>query len=227
MTIKSVVFDLDGTLIHFTLDYKGLRVEIRQYLVKQGFPESLFSLDESIFEMLKKAEIYLRNNGKDGEIAKVKKQVLATADEFELEAARKTSLLPGVVETLNALKKMKLKLGLCTVDGRKATGYILNLFQIRQFFDAVVTRDDVSHVKPDAEHLKVALKQLKTKPKDCLLVGDSHIDMKMAHELDVKAVGVTTGLSTAEKLIRSGATCLTSSLTDVPVLIEELKRKDA
>jgi len=226
MIIKAVIFDLDGTLTHFTLDYKALRVETRQYLVEKGLPESLFSLDESIFEMLKKAEFYLKNNGKEGNVSTIKMKVFSLADEFELDAAHKTSLLPGVIEVLNVLKKMKLKIGLCTIDGRKATEYILNSFQINNFFDAVITRDDVSQIKPETLHLQTTLKQLKVKPEECLVVGDSHIDMKMARELNVRAVGVTTGLSSLEKLVQAGATCLASSLTDIPILVEELAKKE-
>ena len=64
MTIKAVVFDLDGTIVKFNLDYKAARAEVIEYLAVKGFPRSLFSLGESAFDMLKKAEITMKNNGK-------------------------------------------------------------------------------------------------------------------------------------------------------------------
>ena len=57
--IKAVVFDLDGTLVKFNLDFKGCRSEIIKYLTEQGSPRSLFSVDESGFDMLMKAKKYL------------------------------------------------------------------------------------------------------------------------------------------------------------------------
>ncbi len=57
MTIKAVVFDLDGTIVKFNLDYKSARAEVIQFLSDHDFPASVFSINESVFEMLKKVEI--------------------------------------------------------------------------------------------------------------------------------------------------------------------------
>ena len=64
MPVEAVIFDLDGTIANFNLDYKTLRSEARSYLIRMGIPTSLVGVNESIFEMLKKAEIFLKNNGK-------------------------------------------------------------------------------------------------------------------------------------------------------------------
>ncbi|UCF59413.1 MAG: hypothetical protein JSV15_03105 [Candidatus Bathyarchaeota archaeon] len=61
MAIKAVIFDLDGTIVDFNLNYKAVRAEVIQFLTKQGFPRSIFSMNESVFEMLKKMEIYKKN----------------------------------------------------------------------------------------------------------------------------------------------------------------------
>ena len=52
--IEAVIFDLDGTLAHFNLDYKALRSEVRTYLMSIHVPVSVLDANESIFEMLKK-----------------------------------------------------------------------------------------------------------------------------------------------------------------------------
>ena len=64
MPIEAVIFDLDGTLAHFNLDFKTLRGEVRSYLIRMSVPPSVVDVNESIFEMLKKTEIFLKNNGK-------------------------------------------------------------------------------------------------------------------------------------------------------------------
>ena len=109
--IKAVIFDLDGTLTEFNLEYKTVRAEVMQLLIRHGLPASLFSLNESIFEMLTKTQVYLRNMGrKEHEFTDLKKNALSIACKHELQAARDTSLLPGSFETLKRLKKMNLKL---------------------------------------------------------------------------------------------------------------------
>ena len=226
MTIKAVIFDLDGTLVKFNLDYKTVRAETKQILTNEGLPASIFSLDESIFEMIKKAQVFMKNNGKgEKEMSRIKGAVLKLAERHEVEAARNTELLPGVGETLRMLKKMKLKLGLFTINCDTATNYILQQLGLKQFFDAVVTRDCVEMVKPAPEHLQSALEMLNISPEEVVVVGDSVSDVKSAHEVKAMSIGVSAGVSLPEELARAGATCLITSLTDLPTLIDELGKK--
>jgi phosphoglycolate phosphatase len=221
--IKAVILDLDGTIAYFNLDYKSVRAEVIQLLTKQGFPASIFSMNESIFSMLKKAEIYMKNNGREEhDVARMKKAVLSVANRHELEAAHTTSLMPGIPETLKTLKKMNLKTAIFTINGEKSTSYILSCFRLERFFDATITRESVSAVKPDPAHLEAALKALNVEPEEAIVVGDSKLDMMCAKELNVVAVGVATGMSSPKELMRAGATYLISSLTDVPNLIQQL-----
>jgi len=222
MTTKAVVFDLDGTIISFNLDYKAARAEVIDHLSTQGFARSLFSLNESVFDMLKKVEVSMKNTGKNQkQFTKLKETVLAILEKYELESAKTTSLVPGILETLKTLKKKKIKLALFTVNGKKSTNYILDTFRLKDLFDAVITRDSVPTVKPNPIHLETALKKLKTKPNEAIVVGDSVWDMKSAQQLHVFAVGVTYGVSTPEELTRTGANCLISSPTDLTPLIDE------
>ncbi|MEM0314188.1 MAG: hypothetical protein QXQ41_06545 [Candidatus Bathyarchaeia archaeon] len=41
MMIRAVVFDLDGTIVTFSMDYKALRAEVRGFLINQGVPASV------------------------------------------------------------------------------------------------------------------------------------------------------------------------------------------
>jgi len=225
MPIRAVVFDLDGTIVNFNLDYKAVRAEAIEFLTKQGFPRSIFSMNESVFEALKKMEIHMRNHGKgEKEISELREAVLSVVEQHEMEAARSTSLLPGVLDTLKTLKKMRLRLALFTVNGKKSTSYVLRALRIGRFFDKVVTRDSVSMVKPNPVHLEAALKMLRVKPEEAVVVGDSVWDVKSARELKVVAVGVPTGVSTPEELRRAGTTYLISAV-DLPTLIKQLNGK--
>jgi HAD superfamily hydrolase (TIGR01509 family) len=225
MTIKAVIFDLDGTLASFNLDYRALRSEVRSFLLIKGIPASVLSINESIFEMLNKANIFFKNSGKSARaMNKTRNEVLDIAEKHEMEAARTTGLLPGVTETLEALKKMKLKLGLCTISSQKSTEYILKRFRISKFFDAVVPRNKVKEVKPDPEHLEVVLADLGSKAEETMLVGDSGRDMRCARDVGTVAVGLPTGISTQQELANAGANYFLTSITDLPSLVEEMNR---
>jgi phosphoglycolate phosphatase-like HAD superfamily hydrolase len=225
MKIKAVIFDLDGTIASFNLDYKSVRVEVRSLLIKTGVPASVLAINESIFEMLKKTEIFLRGSGKaDRFIQKVRQKALEIAERYELEAANSTSLLPGVPETLKALRRMRLRIGLCTINSDKSTRHILKRFGIDGFFDEVTPRNKVRYVKPSSEHLAFTLKALQVKAKEAMIVGDGTVDMRCAHELGTIAVGLPIGVASREELISSGANYLITSITDLPVLVRQIKQ---
>lgn len=225
MPIEAVIFDLDGTLASFNLDYKTLRAEVKNHLQKRGVPESVLSQRESIFEMLKKAEIYFKNASKSNEVfVEVQKESLAIAEKFEFEAASSTSLIPGALETLKSLKRMNIKIGLCTINSQKAASFILQRFQIAEFFDAVVTRDKVKYVKPNPEHFETALTMLGVRPESALVVGDSSIDMQSAKELRAIAVGIPTGMATLEQLTQNGANFIITQISDLTCLVEKINK---
>jgi phosphoglycolate phosphatase len=225
MAIKAVIFDLDGTLASFNIDYRAVRAEVRSFLIRVGLPASILSLNESIFEMLKKAKIFLKNNGKsDKTFSELRSKVLAIAEKYELEAAKTTSLFPGVLETLKTLRNTGLKLGLYTINSGKSVNYILKKFKITEYFDAIIPRNKVKNVKPNIEHLKATIKTLKVSPEETVVVGDSWIDMQCARELKVIAVGLPTGVSSPKELVASGANYFITSITDLPALIEYLNK---
>ncbi|MGB8779075.1 MAG: HAD family hydrolase [Candidatus Bathyarchaeia archaeon] len=225
MAVKAVVFDLDGTIASFNLDYVTVRADVRSYLIRVGLPGSILSTNQSIFDMLKMAEIFLKNTGKsDRAVGKVRNEALAIAEKYELEAAKTTGLLSGAVETLEALKKMGLKIGLCTINSEKSTNHILKRFGISALFDAVTPRNKVKYVKPSPEHLKATLKALHVNPKEAILIGDGTRDMQCARELNVIAVGLPTGVSSEKELIASGASYFIASIRDLPRLVETINK---
>ena len=226
--IKAVIFDLDGTLVTFTLDIKTCRTKVITHLTEQGFPQSLFSMKETAFDMLVKVKKYLETKGiEDQKFATIEKRIFSIVEGCELEAAKTSEMFPGIPETLQTLRDQKLKIALCTISGEKATSHILGRFNLGPFFDAVISRDSVSDVKPNPVHLEATLNALDVKAQEAVLVGDSVKDVICANHLKVLAVGVTTGLSSMEELSQAGAHYLASSATDVPALIHQLNRKTA
>ena len=226
ISIKAVIFDLDGTIALFNLDYKTLRGEVRSYLLRMEVPASLLSANESIFDMLKKTMIYAKNTGKPPEmIDEIRNEALAIAEKYELEAAANTDLLPGAYETLKALKQMNLKIGLFTLNSDKAANYILQRFKLGDFFGVTVPRNKVNFVKPNPEHLEMALKVLGITPEETIVVGDSAVDMESAKELKAVAVGLPADAPNIDKLMKHGANYIITSITDLPVLIEKINNR--
>jgi len=227
MTIKAVIFDLDGTIVAFNLDFKALRAEVRGYLIKMGVPGSVLSIKESVFDMLRKADLLLTNAGKPSSIIKeIREESLHLADKYESEAAAQTSLLPGALETVKTLRKKGLKIGLCTNNSERSTRLIIERFKLTEYFDAITPRDHVSQMKPSPEHCEAAVKALDVLVSEVVFVGDSPIDMQGARELKAIAVGLPTGISTKEQLVNQGANYIMTSIVDLPRLIDTINRDE-
>ena len=224
MPIEAVIFDLDGTLANFNLDYKVLRSEVRSYLMRTGVPGSVLHINESIFEMLKKAEIFHKNSGKAEGFEDIRSQALAIAEKYEMEAAVTTSLMPGTNEALKELKQMNVKMGLCTTSSEKSACFILHRFKIDDYFQIVVPRDKVKYVKPSTEQYELALKTLGAHPQGTVIVGDSTVDMQSAKELKAVAVGLPTGFSSTKQLMSNGANYIITSLNDLAILIKKINK---
>ena len=225
MRVKAVIFDLDGTLTSFNLDYKTARAEVKSCLVKLGVPASVLSVKESVFEMLRKTEIFARNSGKPKKfIEEARRKSLEISEKHELEAALSTRLMPGSLETLRDLRQKNLKIGLCTINSDKALNHILKRFGIIDCFDITVPRNRVKNFKPHPEHIETALKALGASAEETVIVGDSTVDIESAKELKAVAVGLPTGVSTVEQLTRTGANYIITSITDLPRLIEKISK---
>lgn len=64
------------------------------------------------------------------------------------------------------------------------------MVKLHEFFDVVVTIDDVEHVKPHPEPIQKALQLLDAKPEETLMVGDNHHDIVGGQNAGTKTAAV-------------------------------------
>jgi phosphoglycolate phosphatase/pyrophosphatase PpaX len=119
------------------------------------------------------------------------------ADSYWLEAATelKPELFPAAHETLVALMK-RFKLGLVTSGSRVRVIRDLQRTGISNFFQVVITGDDVQEPKPAPQGLQLALNALNVKSKNAIYVGDTVEDGEMAKSANVPFIGVTSAFAT-------------------------------
>ena len=217
--LAAVVFDLDGTIVEFKIDYvKARREAIAEIKRLHLLPERMLSERESLFKLYE--TVRGMKSMRPEILFRLREVILQTADTHELDAARRTGLISGARETLREMRRLKLKLGLCTIAGAKSMNVILERFGLRELFDACVSRDDVIRLKPNPEHLQEAFNRLGVVAGESAVVGDSYSDAIAARRLGALAVGVTTGLSTREQLEAAGAEIVLKSIADLPPVIK-------
>jgi HAD superfamily hydrolase (TIGR01509 family) len=70
--------------------------------------------------------------------------------------------------------------------------FVLDSLQIRRYFSAVVTADDVARSKPDPETFLKAARQLGIEPQQCLVFEDAPKGVEAAQNAGMQAVVLTT-----------------------------------
>ena len=104
-----------------------------------------------------------------------------------------TEVFDGVYAVLHKLKKLNIKMGICTNKPGPTTGVVLENLGLIEFFDAIVTEDDVDYKKPDPRHLYQTINAVGLKPDESIFVGDSETDMETSSRAGVKFIFVTYG----------------------------------
>ncbi|MHA1754210.1 MAG: HAD family hydrolase [Candidatus Odinarchaeia archaeon] len=201
--IKAVIFDLDGTIVSFKINYMKARYEVEEYLRSLGVPDSILKMGP-IFTTLGEGLTYLTSKGyTQEEVQEVKKHVEEIVLKYEIEASKKTTLLPGIKDTLNKIKDMGLKIGLFTLNNKSVTENVLLKNGIRKFFDVVVTRNDTKKVKPHKDHFIEVISGLNVKPEETIIIGDTIYDFLAAKKLGAICIGIV-GLYDEEFLKNKG-----------------------
>ncbi|ABS23901.1 pyrophosphatase PpaX [Bacillus cytotoxicus] len=181
MKINTVLFDLDGTLINTNeLIISSFLHTLNTYYPNQykredvlpfigpSLHETFHSIDESkVEEMITRYRQF--NHDHHDELV----------EEYET-----------VYETVQTLKEKGYKIGIVTTKARQTVEMGLNWSKLHEFFDVVVTIDDVEHVKPHPEPIQKALQLLDAKPEETLMVGDNHHDIVGGQNAGTKTAAV-------------------------------------
>lgn len=167
--IRTVLFDLDGTLI----DTDELIMESYRYLFAKFRPDMELStafLHTLLGPALK--DIFPHYFKEDF------KTLFDTYREFNFKHHPDfVTAFPSVIETLQVLKSHGIKLGIVTSKMRDAAILGTDLTKMTHYFDVIIGLDDVTHHKPHPEGILKAMHLLETPVEEALYIGDSASDL--------------------------------------------------
>ncbi|HHY43061.1 MAG TPA: HAD family hydrolase [Thermoanaerobacterales bacterium] len=112
---------------------------------------------------------------------------------------KKTTLYPGVMEVLQSLAG-KVNIALATFKVRGATEKILEELGVKEYFDVIVTSDDVTHPKPNPECILKILEESQSRKETTILVGDTPIDVFTGKNAGVTTCAVLYGFGNPEEI---------------------------
>ncbi len=117
-------------------------------------------------------------------------------------AKKELKPFPGVIETLKQLKEKKIPYAIASSAYRVDAECTMSYADIRNFFDIVVTGDDVSNRKPKPDVYLKASQLLDVKPQQCIAIEDSPAGIESAISAGCRVFGITSSHK-KEKLLQA------------------------
>jgi len=173
MAIQTLIFDMDGVLAdseplwtdidaaflrNFGVDYRGehkLQVMGKSFPLSSQFYKEQYQLSQPLVEL-----VQMR---------------VEAAREFY---ANRIELFPQVPQILTQLREMHVQIGLATSSVRECTLPLLERHDIKKYFSAITTGDEVERGKPYPDIYLRAAGKLHAEPSEVLVVEDSPTGIK-------------------------------------------------
>jgi N-acetyl-D-muramate 6-phosphate phosphatase len=123
-------------------------------------------------------------------------------------------MMSGVQEMLKTLAK---HYPMCTITTGTAPRVerFLEHYKVRELFTAVVGSQTTLRMKPHPEPLLYAAKAMAVAPQECLMIGDTTIDIRTGKAAGAQTVGVLCGFGTESELRRAGADLVLRTTSDL------------
>jgi len=185
-SIKGVIFDMDGTLISTEAVIVHCVNETSKKYLKRTLPQgdAFWTLGPPARNIIKGF-----TSGLPGK--PVKEAVEDYLSCYRNNFPDKTILFRGIPRLLQKLRTSGRRLAVVTAEERSLMEFNLATLGLKDNFDILVSRDDVLKPKPDPEGIRLALREMKTKPEESVMIGDAATDI-----LAGTNAGLRTGLTT-------------------------------
>ncbi len=130
-------------------------------------------------------------------------EVVKRFREFLRAEEREATLQPGVRDSLEAIKRLKLDQAIVSLRSDASLSALLDQLEIRSYFSEVVNRDADLKPKPAPDGIQHILEKLEVEPSEAVMIGDSGVDLEAATAAGISYIHA--GWSTEPALRGPGA----------------------
>lgn len=218
--VRAVLFDIDGTLAD--TDDQAVRLVARilgplRWLSARRDPGRLAR------RMIMKAEGPLNGLINLADVLMLDELIRPGLEALDRvrggQAGDPPTLIRGVEALLEGLAG-RVPLAIVTTRGHERTQRFLSGSGLDRYFKAVVTAGSTRRTKPHPEPVLRAAEELGVAPHECLIVGDTTVDIRAGRAAGAQTVGVLCGFGERRELERAGADLIVSTTADLaPVLL--------
>lgn len=216
---RAVMFDLDGTLLDSAADLACAANCTLAELGLSQLSESLLAtfIGKGMARLVERSIAGCIDGQADA--ALVARALPIFERHYERESGRQTTVFPGVVEGLAALKAQALPLACVTNKAERFAAALLKTTGLAPYFDLIVGGDTLERKKPDPLPFTFACEQFGVAPAEALVVGDSENDVAGARAAGCAVVCVPYGYNEGRPIGNAGCDRVVESVLDAAKLV--------
>tara|TARA_R110002110_G_scaffold19650_8_gene80964 strand:- start:26 stop:718 length:693 start_codon:yes stop_codon:yes gene_type:complete len=219
--VKTVVFDLDGTLA----DTSGDLIAAANLFFREQGAGDLLNVATDAGTALRGGRAMLRLGlerlGRQEDAATIDAFYPKFLDAYQRDIDRHTVLYPGAMQAVEKLKSDGFLVAICTNKPEYLAEELLTRLGVRDAFGAMLGADTLAVRKPDPEHLFETARRAGGHPEKCVLVGDSDTDHNTARAAGVPSVLVTFGPAGGD-MAALEPEALLHDYADLPAIVVDL-----
>ena len=169
----SVLFDFEGTLVDFQWQLEPAEAELRHAFAEFGVAGGVFETGNYAAMWNSAADLL----APQGRLDELRRALYPIYDRWDMDALERWTPRAGAADLLRRLADRGARAAVVSNVGRKALSIALDRFDFSRWLSPVVSRDEVSSMKPGTEGILQALSALNVADGDALFVGDSRADV--------------------------------------------------
>ena len=219
--IRAVIFDIDGTLVdsfsaYWSVFNEGVKRFEREPVSKEALADCL-KKGMGLGEIIRK--VCLPPLEED-EVERCKKEIL---DLFVTAEERVVKAFPEVEVVFRRLREKGLKIGIATgrMSSPEKEWERFGRFGLDKFIGAIVTSKEVEGRKPAPDAIIECARRLHVPVENCLVVGDTELDIVAARRAGAIPMAVTTGQEDEEVLVKAKPELVCNNLNGLFLILGE------
>ncbi len=193
-TIRTILFDLDGTLLDtYEMILVSMRYTINEVEGKNHTDEELMAgVGTPLYDQML--------DFTNGDTARAEDLVTIYRAYNDAIHDERVSAFPGTKEALENLARAGYRMGVVTSKRHWLAERGLEKSDIESFFEILIGSDDWPEHKPEPGPILHACELLGCVPEECVYIGDSPFDIQAANATGCTSVAALWGMFPAETL---------------------------
>lgn len=214
MNKKTLIFDLDGTLIDSLED-----IALCMNEVLKAMNLKVHEIEEYKYFVGGGVDILVENCLSKDTTLSIKQEVTKRFKEiYDQEVHNNTKPYSGIYDLLDLLDGNCNLAILSNKPHEFTVAYANKFFSNYNFLEIHGQKKEIAK-KPDPTAALDIAKNINADIKDCYFIGDTKVDMQTAKNANMKAIGVLWGFRDEEELLKYGADYIVSHPLDIEEII--------